>query len=217
LALADVDYRIYPKTFEWLAWHVTSYQTPVTVKHIYRINSCYAVEIFCAFEQIDEKRGYLAARISPLGELTCVVPPITVSHMSSEKKGAQMRILFTYATLTKHGNVVWNDESADPIEDKQYVENRLRDYARHLNVLGSLSDDHNAVVNSELKLKEQFRFWKGDQTFHDKQHCLVIHEGQVAQTASMIEREMAVRAAAEQDRAAAAGRAQCGESAAKVL
>jgi hypothetical protein len=66
----DVFHSIFEDVFEEGQW-----KTPAVTTHIRLLETCYAVESFCAFQYVDFDKGFSACKVVSSGEMVMVVTP----------------------------------------------------------------------------------------------------------------------------------------------
>jgi hypothetical protein len=161
LAEPPIAYQIFSQVFS-KDFNSNSYYTSQVETSIKILQTTWAVESFCQFEQHDKELSDRSCKVTPkAGEVIMVVPPVEIGHTCSEKVGPRIYIRFGWIQLTKAGTINIAEGAPEPAEGWQHVKARIRDqavkmYQRGLGVHKDLIKESEAILKAEYPDIEPF-------------------------------------------------------------
>jgi hypothetical protein len=74
-------------------WPENAWKTAAGIKtHIRLLETTRAVEDFCRFENINEQKGFGAAKLFGSGEIIMIVPPVEAVYIDSPVAGSRVHL-----------------------------------------------------------------------------------------------------------------------------
>jgi hypothetical protein len=119
------------------------------------LETTWAVEKFCKFDQICPDLGMGSGKVLPKGEVCMIVPPVEVADNDSKSIEAKVYITFGWITLTDMDTVLKAEDMPVPAEGWAHVEARLRDLAFKMRLCDMLVDEA-LVKASEQTLQSKY-------------------------------------------------------------
>ncbi|GAQ86062.1 hypothetical protein KFL_002680080 [Klebsormidium nitens] len=108
-------------------WNELAVKTATVETHVKILETTRAVQEFCGFGTVNEKRGHGACKLLASGEVLVVVPPVEVTHTYSKAAGARVHFVYGWVQMTITGNISKAEDMVEPAQGWQFVERWIRD------------------------------------------------------------------------------------------
>jgi hypothetical protein len=144
-------------------WNELAVKTATVETYVKILETTRAVEEFCAFNLVKEKRGAGPCKLLAPGEVLVVVSPVEVTHTYSNAAGARVHFVYGWVQMTIAGNITKAEDMVEPAQGWQFVERWIRDKveAMFADLEMAVSPDmvaaSEAILLSEYESEEEFR------------------------------------------------------------
>jgi hypothetical protein len=111
-------------------WPENAWKTSGGIKtHIRLLETTRAVDDFCRFENVNEGRGFGAAKLFGSGEIIMIVPPVEAVHIDSPVAGSRVQFTYGWVSMSEGGIISHAENMPEPAQGWDHVDARVRDHA----------------------------------------------------------------------------------------
>jgi hypothetical protein len=136
-------------------WDEMAVKTATVETHVKVLETTRAVEEFCGFTLVNEKRGSRPCKLLATGEVLVVVPPIEVTHTFGKASGARVHFVYGWVQMTISGDISKAEDMLEPAQGWEFVEGWIRDQVVNMQDC-EMAVSPEMVAASEQILRSQY-------------------------------------------------------------